>query len=83
LRRAAEQGHGAAQNNLGVLYANGQGVPRNPVLAYVWYSLAAAGDNGKARFNRDQIVPELNSEQLVAGQRLAADYAERYRPASP
>ena len=82
-RRAAEQGHAAAQNNLGVLYANGQGVPRDPMIAFAWYEVAAAGDNAKARFNRDQLIRGFKPEQLAEGQRLSAEYVRRYRPAAP
>jgi TPR repeat protein len=28
-RKAAEQGHASAQFDLGVMYANGQGIPQN------------------------------------------------------
>ena len=38
---AAELGHATAQNNLGFLYANGLGVPKDVEEAYKWYYLAA------------------------------------------
>jgi TPR repeat protein len=38
-RKAAEQGYTPAQADLGVLYWNGQGVPQDVVLAYMWLSL--------------------------------------------
>lgn len=41
-RKAAEQGDGNAQFNLGVLYQAGQGVPQGYVQAYTWFHLAAA-----------------------------------------
>lgn len=82
-RRAAEQAYIAAQNNLGVLYATGQGTPQNPAMAYAWYEVAAARGNAKARFNRDQLIQNLDPEQLQEGQRLAEEYAQRYRPPLP
>jgi TPR repeat protein len=36
-RSAAEQGDASAQNNLGVMYANGVGVERDDVQAVDWY----------------------------------------------
>jgi hypothetical protein len=36
-RRAAEQGHPAAQNKLGLCYQSGCGVPKDPGLALLWY----------------------------------------------
>ena len=32
----AEQGDARAQHNLGLMYANGQGVPQDNVYAYMW-----------------------------------------------
>jgi TonB family protein len=40
-RPLAEQGSARAQNNLGVLYENGKGVPEDVVEAVRWYRLAA------------------------------------------
>ena len=40
-RKAAEQGDAAAQNNLGFMYINGEGVPQDYQEALKWYSLAA------------------------------------------
>lgn len=40
-RKAAEQGNAAAQNNLGLLYARGQGVPQRYAEAAGWYRKAA------------------------------------------
>ena len=37
------QGFAPAQHNLGVLYHNGQGVPRDYAEAYFWSDIAAAG----------------------------------------
>ena len=41
-RKAANQGHAAAQNNLGLLYEDGRGVPQDYVQAHMWFNLAAA-----------------------------------------
>jgi hypothetical protein len=40
-RRAAEQGHAAAQNNLARLYDDGEGVPLDDAEAARWYAMAA------------------------------------------
>ena len=42
LRPLADQGHARAQYNLGVMYANGQGVPQDATEAVTWYRKAAA-----------------------------------------
>ena len=48
-RRAAEQGErsvGLGQRDLGRLCEKGWGVPKDDVLAYMWYNLAAAKEGG-------------------------------------
>ena len=44
-RRAAEMGHAAAQNDLGVLYRDGLGVSRNYAEAVAWFRKSAAAGN--------------------------------------
>ena len=41
LRTRAEAGDASAQSNLGIRYANGQGVPEDDVEAVRWYRLAS------------------------------------------
>jgi uncharacterized protein len=45
-------GDALAQNNLGLLCLDGEGVPQNYMQAHMWISLAAAKalDNGRDRF---------------------------------
>ena len=47
----AAQGNAEAQNNLGELYAKGQGVPQDYVQARKWYEKAAAQGNALAQNN--------------------------------
>ena len=47
----AEQGVAFAQYNLGVMYANGQGVPQNYKTAVKWYRLAAEQGDADAQGN--------------------------------
>jgi len=50
-RRAAEAGHAAAQFNLGVCYANGDGVAKDAEQAVLWYRRAAEAGHTDAQFN--------------------------------
>ncbi|MEG1051519.1 MAG: tetratricopeptide repeat protein [Janthinobacterium sp.] len=50
-RTAAEQGDASAQNNLGVMYANGHGVPQDDGLAVQWYARAAGQGHALAQYN--------------------------------
>ena len=51
MRALAEQGMAIAQYNLGLMYANGDGVPQDYVLAVSWYRVAAAQGRAKAQSN--------------------------------
>lgn len=49
--RAAEQGHAAAQFNLGLMYAEGQSVPKDPAKAVELFTKAAEQGNVDAQNN--------------------------------
>ena len=51
VRTCAEQGYARAQNNLGVMYANGSGVPEDDAEAVRWYRLAADQGEAAAQYN--------------------------------
>jgi hypothetical protein len=55
-RLAAEQGDPLGQANLGVAYANAQGVARDFVQAYAWYSLAVESFPSFDQFGRDRAL---------------------------
>ena len=44
----AKQGDATAQNNLGLMYGEGQGVPQDYKTAHKWYRLAAEQGNASA-----------------------------------
>jgi hypothetical protein len=45
----AQQGIPEAQFILGLMYDNGRGVPRNYILAYMWFDLASSALEGEER----------------------------------
>ncbi len=49
-RPLAEQGHAKAQYNLGLLYANGQGMPQEYEQARQWWEKAAAQGDANAQY---------------------------------
>ena len=72
-RAAAEQGDAIAQQNLGDLLSRGLGAVRDLVSAYVWLSLAADQGRGWAIRRRDELSPQLTSEQRAEAEvRLVA-----------
>jgi TPR repeat protein len=66
-RLAAEQGNADGQTNLGVMYANGQGVPQDFKEAVKWYRLAAeqrhalAQSNLGLMYSKGRGVPQLKA----------------------
>lgn len=66
LTRAAEQGHGLAQRDLGLLYELGRGVDQDAREAYFWYSLASRQESGRARLRRDALAATMTSDQIEA-----------------
>jgi hypothetical protein len=60
------------------MYAQGEGVPQNNKLAYVWSSLAATyGGDNDAIENRDILAKKLSPQVLSEAQEIAnKKYAE-------
>ena len=78
MKPLAEQGDADSQNNLGVLYYLGQGVPQDYVQAHMWFNLSAAGlppgkDLASAAANRDIVAKLRTPAQLAEAQRRARD----------
>ena len=77
-RPLAEQGDAKAQNNLGVLYDKGHGVPQDYKTAMKWYRLAAKQGHAKAQYNlglmydKGHGVPQ-DDKTAVKWYRLAAE----------
>ena len=51
VRQAADQGDAEAQYNLGLMYVNGEGVPKDDAEAVRWYRLAAEQGDASAQHN--------------------------------
>ena len=73
-RPLADQGFASAQNNLAKMYRRGEGVPKDDVLAHMWWSLAAAQGFELARKARDRLAAHMTPAQLVDAQRLAREW---------
>ena len=80
-KKDAESGDADAQNNLGGMYDNGQGVPQDVAEAVKWYRLAADQGYAMAQYNlgvmydNGQGVPQDDAEALK-WYRLAADQGQ-------
>ena len=79
-RKAAEQDHAVAKLFLGVIYAEGQGVPQDYVRAYMWFNLAAAQGEQKAARFLDMAAQRMTPAQIAEAQRLARDWKPTTQP---
>ena len=83
-RLAAEQGLANAQFNLGVTYANGQGVLKDSVLAHMWLNIAGASGNEAAREPRDNLEDDMTRAEISRATELArACMASDYQACEP
>jgi hypothetical protein len=73
-RKVAEQGHAIAQNGLGEMYANGQGVPQDYVQAHMWFNLGATAGDKDAVKNRDIVAAKMKPAQIAEAQKLAREW---------
>ena len=71
----AEQGHAGAQSYLGVFYANGQGLPKDVMRAYMWLTVAIPGSRGDdvktAIRNQRRVASDMTAEQIAQAQDMA------------
>ena len=72
-RLAAEQGGAYAQNNIGSMYKDGEGVLQNNVMAHMWYNIAAANGNKKSGEWRDERAGLMTSADISKAQSMARE----------
>ena len=79
-RPLAEQGNAKAQSVLGVMYRRGEGVARNSVRAFLWFSRAAARGDERARAELREVSQSMTPEELSQAREMAqACEASNYR----
>lgn len=79
-RKAAEQGYASAQRNLGVMYSDGRGVPKDEAQAYMWYNLAAALGNDRARSNRAILEKTMSRVEIEKAQAMSREWSAKHQP---
>ena len=78
-RMAAKQGTALAQNHLGLIYADGRGVPQDYAEAYFWLSLASANGSHSSTNgvdDRDLAASHLTKTVLLQTQERARKWFE-------
>jgi TPR repeat protein len=79
-RPLAEQGNAKAQNVLGVMYRRGEGVARNSLRAFMWFSRAAARGDARAKAELREVSQTMSPQELSQAREMAqACEASNYR----
>tara|TARA_B100001123_G_scaffold113313_1_gene131933 strand:- start:34 stop:396 length:363 start_codon:yes stop_codon:yes gene_type:complete len=83
LRQQARSGNNELLFALGERYANGNGVARDNVLAYMWYSLATEFETTEKRYQAGRMQLTLDREmfrhQIAEADRLATLWKQQWR----
>ena len=74
-KQLADQGYAEAQNNLGWMYDNGEGVPQDYKTAAEWYK--RAGEQGNAHAQSNLGIMYYNGKGVPQDYRTAAEWFER------
>ena len=77
--RCADQGHAFAQFSLGFMYATGDDLPQDLVLAYMWLNLSAAQGQENAQAAQELTVQNMTREQIAEAQRMSREWLEANR----
>ena len=71
---AADQGLARAQFNLGLMYSDGEGVPKDPIRAYSWWNLAAAQGHEGAKKNKKSIGDRMTPPQIAEAEKISSEF---------
>ena len=69
----AKLGNAVAQYNLGQMYIDGNGVPKDYIRAHMWADLAASSGIKLAGIARDTIAKRMTPADISAAQKLARE----------
>ncbi len=79
-RTLAEQGNAKAQNVLGVMFRKGEGVPKSPARAHMWFSFAAKRGEAGARAELREVSRTMTAQEISQAEAMArACEASNYR----
>ena len=71
------QGHAKAQLYLGMLFVQGNGVPKSLFHAYAWFSLAVCQNIDEAVDARKKLERHLTAKDINAALKYAADILDK------
>lgn len=76
--KSVEQFYVPAYNEIGLLYAQGQGVEMDYIIGYAWIFLAAEKGDRQAKLNLKNFDQILNKSQKEEGQKVARSILSQY-----
>ena len=68
------RGYARAYKDLGVMYTNGQGTPKDLVKAYMWLSVSVDAGEQAAATVRDTLAEVLSPEQITEAESLTPEW---------
>ena len=71
IKPLAQKGDAKAQDILGYLYANGHGVRKDYVQAYMWWYVSASQGDNNAEKNCDMLSAKMRIAQIMKARTLA------------
>jgi TPR repeat protein len=69
-RPLAEKGNPKAQSVIGVMYRKGEGGARNSLRAFMWFSLAAARGDAKAKAELHEVSSDMTPAEISQAQEM-------------
>ena len=79
-RKQAELGNATAQTNIGNMYEAGNGVTKDNVLAYLWYSLGTINGSVTAKENKAKLKKGMTPTELtIAGEMAKICIVSKYK----
>ena len=77
---AAEQGDALAQGSLAFMYASGDGVIQDFVLAHMWLSISESNGRESEELYIDKVETMMTGDQIVIAKKLAREcVAKNYK----
>jgi TPR repeat protein len=67
-----------AMSNLSEMYADGRGVPKDDVLAFMWADLSDIRGDKNASVLRDSLEKRMSSTQIEEAQRLSREWMDKH-----
>ena len=72
--KAANQGDAAGEDDVGLMYWQGIGVPMDLVDAELWLDLSAAKGNPAALSDKKMVAAQMTADQITEAEDMAADW---------